>query len=116
MASAPPFPKTLHVPLENRRLVVRLAENTSEQRILLLSEEQPVFTPALLETLGLTRRESEVLRWVAEGKSNPEIGIILDLSPRTVGKHLENIFQKIGVESRTAALLYLVETLGNTAT
>ena len=94
------------------RLVVRIAENNSEQRILLLTEEQPVFAPALLETLGLTHRESEVLHWVAEGKSNPEIGIILDLSPRTVSKHLENIFQKLGVESRTAALLYVMETLG----
>ena len=74
-----------------------------------------MFTPALLETLGLTRHESEVLRWVAEGKSNPEIGIILGLSPRTVSKHLENIFQKLGVESRTAALLYVVETLGKTS-
>jgi DNA-binding CsgD family transcriptional regulator len=115
VASIPVFPETLFVPQENRRLVVRIAENTSEQRILLLTEEQPVFTPALLETLGLTHRESEVLRWVAEGKSNPEIGIILDLSPRTVSKHLENIFQKLGVESRTAALLYVVETLGKTA-
>ena len=42
----------------------------------------------------------------------PQIG----LSPRTVRKHLENIFQKLGVESRTAALLYVVETLGKTAT
>lgn len=114
--SIPLFPETLFVPHENRRLVIRMAENTSEQRIVLLTEEQPVFTPALLETLGLTHRESEVLRWVAEGKSNPEIGIILDLSPRTVSKHLENIFQKLGVESRTAALLYVVETLGKTAT
>lgn len=109
------YAETLFVPSENRRLVVRIAENTSEQRIILLTEEQPVFTPALLETLGLTQRESEVLRWVAEGKSNPEIGIILDLSPRTVSKHLENIFQKLGVESRTAALLYVVETLGKTS-
>lgn len=115
-ASVPLFPETLFVPCENRRLAVRIAENTSVHRILLLTEEQPVFTPALLETLGLTCRESEVLRWVAEGKSNPEIGIILDLSPRTVSKHLENIFQKLGVESRTAALLFVVETLGKTAT
>lgn len=110
--SIPLHPETLFVPQGDHRLVVRIAENNSEQRILLLTEEQPVFTPALLETLGLTHRESEVLHWVAEGKSNPEIGIILDLSPRTVGKHLENIFKKLGVESRTAALLYVMETLG----
>ena len=112
--SIPLHPETLFVPHGDHRLVVRLAENNSNQRILLLTEEQPVFAPALIETLGLTHRESEVLHWVAEGKSNPEIGIILDLSPRTVGKHLENVFQKLGVESRTAAMLYVLETLGKT--
>lgn len=51
----------------------------------------------------LTRREKEVLAWVAEGKTNAEIGLILEARPRTVAKHLERIFQKLGVESRTAA-------------
>jgi DNA-binding CsgD family transcriptional regulator len=52
---------------------------------------------------GLTRREREVLTWVAEGKTNAEVGMILNARPRTVAKHLERIFQKLGVESRTAA-------------
>jgi hypothetical protein len=43
------------------------------------------------------------LDWVAQGKTNKEIGVILDLSPRTVQKHLEHIYRKIYVESRTAA-------------
>jgi DNA-binding CsgD family transcriptional regulator len=43
------------------------------------------------------------LDWVAQGKTNKEIGVILEVSPRTVQKHLEHIYQKIGVESRTAA-------------
>lgn len=57
----------------------------------------------------LTRRETDVLRWVAEGKTNAEIGIILDMSRRTVQKHLEHIFEKLGVETRTAAATWSVE-------
>ena len=53
--------------------------------------------------LRLSRREAEVLTWVAMGKTNAEVGTILDLSPRTVQKHLEHTYQKLGVENRTAA-------------
>ena len=53
----------------------------------------------------LTPREREVLAWVAAGKTNREIGAILEASPRTVQKHLERIFVKLGVENRTAAAL-----------
>ena len=60
---------------------------------------------ASLESLGITPREAEVLSWVAQGKTNREIGMILGSSARTVQKHLEHVFQKIGVESRTAAIL-----------
>jgi len=51
----------------------------------------------------LTDRESEVLLWVARGKTNRDIAEILGMSPRTVNKHLEHIFEKLGVETRTAA-------------
>ena len=51
----------------------------------------------------LTEREVEVLRWVACGKTNRDIGDILGLSPRTVNKHLEHVYVKLGVETRTAA-------------
>lgn len=60
---------------------------------------------------GLSKRESEVLSWVAQGKTNRKIGSILQISPRTVGKHLEHIFAKLGVESRTAAMVYLLKKL-----
>jgi DNA-binding CsgD family transcriptional regulator len=65
----------------------------------------PVFgsRPTALEPLSLSHREAEVLSWVACGKTNGEIGMILDLSPRTVQKHLEHTYQKLGVENRTAA-------------
>lgn len=54
---------------------------------------------------GLTARESEVLRWVAAGKSDAQIGAILRISARTVQKHLQNVYDKLGVESRTAAAM-----------
>lgn len=56
----------------------------------------------------LTAREAEVLYWVSLGKTSKDIGQILNLSPRTVNKHLENIFNKLGVETRTAAVSYLL--------
>ena len=51
----------------------------------------------------LTQREMAVLEWVAYGKTNRDIGEILSMSPRTVNKHLEHIYEKLGVETRTAA-------------
>ena len=59
--------------------------------------------PGALLALGLTAREAEVLYWIAEGKTNPEIAIILESSVNTVKKHANNIFAKLGVEARTGA-------------
>lgn len=59
---------------------------------------------ALREKLKLTFREAEILMWIARGKTNKEIGIILSSSPRTVNKHLEHIFEKLGVSTRSAAV------------
>lgn len=56
-----------------------------------------------LSGAALTPRETEVLSWLAKGKTNRDIGDILGMSPRTVNKHLEHIFEKLGVETRTAA-------------
>ena len=57
-------------------------------------------------TRGLSPREAEVLGWVARGKTNAEIAAALFISPQTVRKHLENIFEKLGVRTRTAAAAY----------
>lgn len=98
----PPPRQPLVVERDGQRLVLRLLSDDSES--LLLLEEQPVALRAQpLEALGLTRREAEVLAWVAEGKTNAEVATILGLSPRTVQKHLEHIYLKLGVETRTAA-------------
>ncbi|WP_027348635.1 response regulator transcription factor [Halotalea alkalilenta] len=61
--------------------------------------------------LRLTRREAQVLLWIAQGKTNREIGQILSLSPRTVNKHLEQVFRKLGVENRTAAAAMALQCL-----
>ena len=58
---------------------------------------------AIVQGLGLTLRESEVLYWVVKGKTNRDIGDILGSSPATVKKHLERVYEKLGVETRTAA-------------
>ena len=57
----------------------------------------------LTQRYQLTGREVEVLHWVSCGKTNRDIGDILGLSPRTVNKHLEHVYVKLGVETRTAA-------------
>ncbi|MET0528215.1 MAG: LuxR C-terminal-related transcriptional regulator, partial [Microvirga sp.] len=57
----------------------------------------------LRNALGLTAREADVLLWVSRGKSNRDASLILNISPRTVNKHLEQIFEKLGVENRAAA-------------
>jgi len=65
----------------------------------------------LQQTLSLTSRESEVLLWISRGKANREIGEILAISPRTVNKHLEQIFVKLGVENRASAAARAVRAL-----
>jgi DNA-binding CsgD family transcriptional regulator len=80
-------------------LLVRFIEDN--KRLFLLLDERSTSTPTSAH--GLTKREAEVFQWLAAGKSNKDIGIILAISPRTVEKHLERIFQYLGVETRTAA-------------
>jgi len=69
-------------------------------------------SPEQLIQLGLTPREAEVLFWVAQGKTNPEIATITGVQLTTVKKHLENVFQKTGVENRTSAAALALEKLG----
>jgi DNA-binding CsgD family transcriptional regulator len=97
----PPPRRPFVVGSEGARLEIRLAE--WGQRALLVRERRPATSTEVLVALGLSPREAQVLAWVAEGKTNGEIGIILGARPRTVAKHLERIFRKLGVETRTAA-------------
>ena len=79
--------------------------------VLLLKEEAPDPSLLLLNTLDLTEREAEVLYWVAQGKTSPEIAIILGAALKTVKKHLQRVYEKLGVETRTAAALRASEVL-----
>ncbi len=98
----PEPPKPLVVMQEDRRLNIRLIPD-SPDFLLVLEEEHTKVNYPVLQQLGLTPRESEVLHWVREGKTNKDIGTILRSSFRTVGKHLERVYAKLGVETRTAA-------------
>ena len=64
-----------------------------------------------LESLGLAEREAEVLLWVAQGKSNGDIAILLGMAEKTVKKHMGNIFEKLGLEGRNAATVRALEVL-----
>ena len=66
-----------------------------------------------LGSLGLTPREAEVLTWVAQGKSNYEIGVILSACTGTICKHVEHILAKLNVENRTAAAVIALAALAN---
>jgi DNA-binding CsgD family transcriptional regulator len=87
------------------RLIVRLVADRAPLSVALILEDEASGHDAapLQAALGLSRREAEVLFWVASGKTSAEAATILALSRRTIDKHLESIFQKLGVETRTAA-------------
>jgi DNA-binding NarL/FixJ family response regulator len=85
-------------------LVKTMDKEASEERLLVMEPaNKPKEEDLLREKFELTPRESEVLVWISRGKTNQEIAMILDFSPRTVNKHLEQIFRKLGVENRTTA-------------
>lgn len=88
-------------PLGPDELLFRLAETANTDG------DQAI----LLRAFALTAREAEVLLWISRGKPNRDIGEILNISPRTVNKHLEQIFVKLGVENRAAAAAAAVRTL-----
>lgn len=99
--------------LANRRLEVSLVSRMGQDEILFRLTELNTRADEqnLQHKLALTSRESEVLLWISRGKSNREIGEILSISPRTVNKHLEQVFVKLGVENRAAAAARAVRLL-----
>jgi DNA-binding CsgD family transcriptional regulator len=108
------FPSPMVVEKGTLRLVVQY-ERDERQELLTLAEHMAGEDAAALAALELTGREVEVLRWVVQGKTNSDVAAILGLSPRTVNKHLEHLYQKLGVETRTAAMLRGLELLGSPA-
>lgn len=100
----------MQIEAEATSLLIRSARLVDGRFIILIQETSLALKTQRLRTLGLSKREAEVLYWVGEGKSNPEIGTVLSISPRTVAKHLEVIFKKIDVDTRLAAALRVKET------
>ena len=88
--------------------------SANEHLFRLFEEDGGSDEDVLKKSFALTDREAEVLLWIAHGKTNREIAQILDMSPRTVNKHLEQVFKKLGVENRTAAASVAIRLLSET--
>ena len=102
-------PPRLHIELGPKRLTFRLhqqigdSEGGGDWLIIMQEVSDESVIEAIALSFKLTPREAEVLYWVVKGKINRDIGDILGSSPMTVKKHLEHVFAKLGVETRTAA-------------
>jgi DNA-binding NarL/FixJ family response regulator len=106
-------PRRSIIDVGSRRLEISVLSRIGPDELLFrLTELNAVAEELVLQqALQLTSRESEVLLWVSRGKANREIGEILTISPRTVNKHLEQIFVKLGVENRASAAARATRTL-----
>ena len=96
-------------------LSVKLMGELSAGQFLLRVESAVVLDPVdqLQSSLPLTHREAEVLLWISRGKANNEIAIILGASPKTINKHTDSIYKKLGVENRTSAATHALRALQN---
>ena len=99
----------LRTPLRLRRFHDR--EGKSDISVVFLEEQRPEPGPRDLIPMGLTPREAEVLFWISQGKTNPEIALIIGAARRTVATHVEHLLAKLEVENRACAALMAVEHL-----
>ena len=100
---------------EGKQLITRFVSDSAQEQYLLLLEEQqqqPKLSVESFELLGLSKREAEVLYWVVKGKENLEIADILFVGIATVRKHLEHLYQKLDVKTRTSAVVEALKRLG----
>ena len=113
-SSSSPHAKVI-LQIEARRLEIAVVSSVGPNEWLFrLTESVVVVEEEVLQrTLAISSRESEVLLWVSRGKSNREIGEILTISPRTVDKHVAQIFAKLGVANRASAAARAVKALSN---
>ncbi|MEE2732946.1 MAG: DNA-binding response regulator [Pseudomonadota bacterium] len=105
---------SLDAPLKKLQCKYLGEVSANEHLFRLFEEDGGSDEDVLKKTFALTDREAEVLLWIAHGKTNREIAQILDMSPRTVNKHLEQVFKKLGVENRTAAASVAIRLLSET--
>lgn len=102
----------LRIEQNDKQLVIQLVVESLQGRYLLLLEEHTLSLLPVLELLGLSSRETEVLFWVMRGEANQAIAKHLDVHPSTIRKHLESIYHKLGVQSRTEAIAQALDKLG----
>jgi DNA-binding NarL/FixJ family response regulator len=102
---------TLDAPLKKLQCKYLGEVNAHEHLFKLFQVDDASDLDLLKKSFSLTEREAEVLLWIANGKTNREIAQILDMSPRTVNKHLEQVFKKMSVENRTAAASVVIRML-----
>ena len=111
-------PHTLTLARGRRRITFALHEmpeesleegSDGEWLVVMRETDDDAVVEAVMLAFKLTAREAEVLYWVVKGKTNRDIGDILGTSPRTVTKHLEHVFEKLGVETRTAAAAMVMQ-------
>lgn len=100
---------------ENRRLVIHFiwGGKDADKDLLILEEQCTGVSSRLFKNSGLTHREIEILTLLSEGKTNIEIGTILSISPLTVKKHLENIYNKLDVHRRSSAVTHFFQLHNN---
>lgn len=103
----------LRITQNNHILIVRLSiDPTYDQYLLILKEQKPLNSSfSKLEEMGLTKREAEIIHWMIRDKSNQQISEILNISHRTVQKHCENIYSKLGVNNRAASITKVLQKL-----
>jgi DNA-binding response OmpR family regulator len=108
-----PTEQDLNIIINQQTLIIRHFKKVGEnEHLLKLVHHDVIFNAEALEKLlPLTRRESEVLLWIAHGKSNKEIADILQMSARTVNKHLEQLYPKILADNRASATSIAIKTL-----
>lgn len=110
----PSLSSPLHLEEAGQQLIVRLVSGSPAEHFFLVLEDRelPCLSISALKSIGLTNREAEILFWVAKDKSNAEIAKLLNSREGTVRKHLENLHRKLGVQTRTAAVMVALERLG----
>ena len=101
--------QSLTLPGPGTRLVITLAWD-GDQHLLLLRESTDALDPARLAPLGLSPRQAQVLAWLAQGKTDHAIAVILGLSVRTVNHHVARVLDRLGAETRSAAAAIALET------
>lgn len=104
-------PRPFRIKLQQSELRIRSIFDSQMRELTLLFDERVERSASELTSIGLTQREAEILIWMSRGKTDREIALLCAISARTVQKHAERLYIKLGVETRTAAVMAAMERL-----